>query len=46
MYLCYLISNKLLTCLERSMTKRRSSDDLTVYDLDYLLDNFGDYNTR
>lgn len=38
----YFIRNKLLTCLERSVNKRRGSDDRTVYDLDYLVESFGD----
>ncbi|XP_026815510.1 cytosolic carboxypeptidase 1-like [Rhopalosiphum maidis] len=34
--------NKLLSCLERSVAKRRDSGDMIVYDLDYLLESVND----
>jgi len=39
---CNFISNKLLSCLERSVSKRRDSGDMIVYDLDYLLESVND----
>ncbi|VVC26854.1 Hypothetical protein CINCED_3A014064 [Cinara cedri] len=33
---------KLVSCLDRSVSKRRDSGDLIVYDLDYLLENISE----